>query len=963
VQRKTFVGSEQSHRAHAQRLAAWALSIIVMLTAVPAFSAGLEFVDDYKDGSGGISGLRGVESVAMSADGAHVYAAGFESDAVAAFSRDDASGVLTFIAAYADGEGGIAGLNGSRAVALSPDGAHVYAGGYNDGAVVVFSRDAGTGELTYVQSIFDGDGAAKKLAGAHGVTVSPDGAHVLVAGNTDDAVTVFSRDAATGMLTFVEAHVDGSGGTNRLDGAESIAVSPDGSSVYVAAEEDNAVTVFSRDAASGALTLVEVQEQGEGGVSGLSQAHGVTVSPDGANVYAASGQSDAVAVFARDAATGALTFIERHKDGESGVQGLDGAENVVVSPNGALVYAVGDLDNALVVFTRDAGTGTLTFVEFFRDGDNGVRGLDDAEAVVVSPNGAHVYVAGEMDNALSFFGNRCGNGTVEADEACDDGNPFDGDCCSSVCTIEAAGSPCDDGAFCTVSDACQAGVCQGTARDCSGAGDQCNAGSCDEIANICVAAPLSNGTACSDGDACTQSDGCVAGVCVGADPVVCTALDQCHDAGLCDTGTGVCSTPAKANGTACNDGNTCTQSDTCVAGVCVGADPVVCVALDQCHDAGVCDTGTGVCSTPAKADGAACNDSNACTQSDTCEAGVCLGASPVLCSALDQCHVSGSCDPATGACSQPAKADGTGCDDGSACTRSDMCVAGVCVGADPVVCTALAPCREAGSCDPATGACSNPASPDGTPCKSVDQCIEDGGCVEGACVGEPTPDTDGDGFCDMIDLCPQFPNQDQWDMDNNGIGDLCECNMKAPGRCLPGGGSLRTDCLLEFAPVGYPSYNRKRTKVRPYLTCEDGDPACDMDGHRDGQCTFGVSMCLGNDDPRLPECAPSMVYGVEVMSPRPDRITPPLNFINARRLEMAAEEFGLEIRRRGRIISENSLGGGNIDISPICGPALKLMVPAPKPKGRRTAIKRKFRINAKSVDGRRDGDRIMLICK
>ena len=49
--------------------------------------------------------------------------------------------------------------------------------------------------------------------------------------------------------------------------------------------------------------------------------------------------------------------------------------------------------------------------------------------------------------------------------------------------------------------------------------------------------------------------------------VVCAASDQCHDVGACDPQTGNCSNPAKMNNTACNDGNGCTQSDTCQRGV------------------------------------------------------------------------------------------------------------------------------------------------------------------------------------------------------------------------------------------------------------------------------------------------------------------------------------------------------------------------------------------------------------
>ena len=93
-----------------------------------------------------------------------------------------------------------------------------------------------------------------------------------------------------------------------------------------------------------------------------------------------------------------------------------------------------------------------------------------------------------------------------------------------------------------------------------------------------------------------------------ADPVVCAASDQCHAVGICSPATGVCSDPALADGTPCDDASACTGTDTCIAGICAGSDPVICTASDQCHDAGTCDPGTGACSDPAKADGAACDD-------------------------------------------------------------------------------------------------------------------------------------------------------------------------------------------------------------------------------------------------------------------------------------------------------------------------------------------------------------------
>lgn len=50
------------------------------------------------------------------------------------------------------------------------------------------------------------------------------------------------------------------------------------------------------------------------------------------------------------------------------------------------------------------------------------------------------------------------------------------------------------------------------------------------------------------------------------------------------------------------------------------------------------------------------------------------------CQPLDQCHAAGTCDPATGQCSNPPRPDGAACDDGNVCTANDACTAGACAG-------------------------------------------------------------------------------------------------------------------------------------------------------------------------------------------------------------------------------------------------------------------------------------------
>jgi MYXO-CTERM domain-containing protein len=337
-----------------------------------------------------------------------------------------------------------------------------------------------------------------------------------------------------------------------------------------------------------------------------------------------------------------------------------------------------------------------------------------------------------------------------------------GPACPTTCALD---TDCTSGNYCDATKKCVAQLPKG--GPCQGA-NQCGTGFCVDgvcclsacgggVANDCQACSvitgskddgtcsLLTGTSCDDGDACTQKDTCQAGVCTGS-PVACVARDQCHVAGTCSKVTGVCDDPAATDGTACDDANACTQKDSCQASVCTGGSPVVCVAKDQCHLAGTCNQATGVCDDPAAADGTACDDGDKCTESDVCKAGACAGG-PVKCVAKDQCHSAGGCDPSSGACSNPALPDGTACDDGSACTKGDTCQAGSCAGA-ALTCAALDECHQAGTCDPATGACTNPAKPNGTACSkgtcSGGQCSAGGvapvsscGCATGSGSGAP----------------------------------------------------------------------------------------------------------------------------------------------------------------------------------------------------------------------------------
>ncbi len=380
---------------------ALSLTAAVLAGAAPAAAQGLSFLESFEDGVGGVAGLDRPSAVAVSDDGNSVYTASLDDDSIAVFSRDTGDGTLTFVEVLTDGVGGVDGLARATDVTVSPDGQHVYATGFTDAAVAVFSRNPTTSALTFVEVQRNLAGnVAGGLAGAEAVEVSADGAHVYVAGALEDTVAIFSRDSTTGMLTFVDFLQRGVGGVMGIAGARSIAISPDGTDLYVAGPNDNALAVFTRDPATGLLSFVEFHQDGVGGVDGLDAVNHVAVSPDGEHVYAASPLDSAISIFAR---TGSLSFVGIAQNGFLGISGLLNTRGVDVSSDGQKVLAVGFLDDALVSFQRDANTGLLTFVDNAFDGVEGVDGLDGATAVAISADSANAYAVGELGSAIAVF--------------------------------------------------------------------------------------------------------------------------------------------------------------------------------------------------------------------------------------------------------------------------------------------------------------------------------------------------------------------------------------------------------------------------------------------------------------------------------------------------------------------------------------------------------------------------------
>jgi Ca2+-binding RTX toxin-like protein len=275
------------------------------------------------------------------------------------------------------------GVVGVESLAISPEGDHVYVVQPGENAVTVFSRNPATGGLAFVQEVRD----TVYLQNPDFMKVSPDGALAYVATGSD--VSVFGIDKTSGELTF-KKFID----TDGLGRPTSIEVSSDSQFVYIAGDA-NKLRTYSRTEFDHNIVADVV----------VFNPSSLALSPEGENLYIARKADNAISVFARNPVTGALTFIEEVKSGVKRVRGIEGVSSLVVTDD--YVFATGENDDSLVAFKRD-DEGRLSFTQRFKNRSGGVQRLENPNSVTISPDGKWIYVGSSGDETaaggVAWFG-------------------------------------------------------------------------------------------------------------------------------------------------------------------------------------------------------------------------------------------------------------------------------------------------------------------------------------------------------------------------------------------------------------------------------------------------------------------------------------------------------------------------------------------------------------------------------
>jgi 6-phosphogluconolactonase (cycloisomerase 2 family) len=314
------------------------------------------------------------------------------------------------------------GMTGPYALVVSPNGRRVYVASYSSSSIVVLNRNTTTGALSLRT---DGTGCVgagagctpSSLNGPNALAIAPSGTYLYVASLDSDRITTYhvsDTGALTELYCYTSAPSPGCAQLSATIDVRSMAISPDGYTLYAAASTSDALAILDI-APNGSLSQAGggagcVDNDGAAGTAcvdgrGLEGVGAVAVPTNGLVVTGSSG-GNAVASFIRNGSgdltpAGCVAASDAHCDANSGLQSIQ-----ALTATGSRIYAASLSNDRLYTLTVGAGAALSVTGCVANGGASGcktARALDEPGGVTLSPDRKRLYVTSGASDSLTVF--------------------------------------------------------------------------------------------------------------------------------------------------------------------------------------------------------------------------------------------------------------------------------------------------------------------------------------------------------------------------------------------------------------------------------------------------------------------------------------------------------------------------------------------------------------------------------
>lgn len=323
-----------------------------------------------------------------------LYVTNKDSNNVSGYSINATSGILAAIPGSP-----FSNVSSPSAIAVSSDGFFAYVANSSANNVTAF-RVSTEGALLLVPQTPANPNPVAVDAAPSALAISSDTKHLYVANNGTDTVTAFNIEAAGSLALIPQT----AGNTNptAVNGADpaSIAIPQSGKFLYAVNSGSNDVTAFSIGA-TGLVSRIAPSGANTNPIStGGTVPKDVAISPNGSFLYVANSGSDNLTVF-QIGTNGLLTLVTPTGANTNPVSTGGTTPNaLMISLDGRFLYAANGGGN-VSAFTI-GGDGLLTLVPSAAGNLNPVSAGTNPVALTMSPDGQFMYVANQGGRVSAY---------------------------------------------------------------------------------------------------------------------------------------------------------------------------------------------------------------------------------------------------------------------------------------------------------------------------------------------------------------------------------------------------------------------------------------------------------------------------------------------------------------------------------------------------------------------------------
>lgn len=365
----------------------------------------LTLIQVLNDNINGVDGLANPRDIKIKADNTRVFISSGDDNALAVFNADKHFN-LTFSQLFKNSPPTLKGLEGASGLTYLPIHQQVAVTGFYDGALALFNETDTT--ITYRNTLSDdlsyknvfADNAVLKspdtlgLLGAWEVIHSANEKQLLVASYMSNAISIFDVKADH-TVAFKQKITHAKPYEDSLGKPVSLALSPSNDALFVLGYENHQLTIFDRQA-DGALSIKQVIEHSENGLTQCLNPQEIVSSPHGQFLYVACSGSHSIAVLQK-APNGKYRFIDAITNADIGNDGLKGASSLAISNKGDTLYAAGELGTGLHVFNVQEDAKLALKESLYHVGEHKLKGIS---SLTLTPDNRHLLVATGKGNSL-----------------------------------------------------------------------------------------------------------------------------------------------------------------------------------------------------------------------------------------------------------------------------------------------------------------------------------------------------------------------------------------------------------------------------------------------------------------------------------------------------------------------------------------------------------------------------------